>query len=124
MLHSLVRQWMPVLFNDRCWVSECRKLLWSRSCSKSDKVVDRFSRPCDHAATLYSGSASDSVIAGDSGRSSCATEKGTRLGGYGGDERVYGCWRGFFGGIDAFFRAPPVVPELSASFRALEHPHL
>ena len=22
----------------------------------------------------------------------------------------------FFGGIDAFFRAPPVVPELSASF--------
>ena len=28
-------------------------------------------------------------------------------------------WDGVFGGIDAFFRAPPVVPELSASFRAL-----
>ena len=37
---------------------------------------------------LYSGSASDSVIAGDSGHSSCAPEKSTRLGGYGGDERV------------------------------------
>ena len=56
--------------------------------------------------------------------SSCATEKGTGLGGYGGDERVYRCWRGFFGGIDPFFRAPLVVPELSASFRALEHSHL
>ena len=32
--------------------------------------------------------------------------------------------RGFFGGIEAIFRAPPVVPELSASFRALEHSHL
>ena len=28
---------------------------------------------------LLSGSAPDSVIAGDSGHSSCATEKGTRL---------------------------------------------
>ena len=36
---------------------------------------------------------------------------------YGGDD-------GFFGGIDAFFRAPPVVPELSASFRAFECSHL
>ena len=25
-------------------------------------------------------------------------------------------WRSFFGGIDAIFRAPPVVPEWSASF--------
>ena len=33
-------------------------------------------------------------------------------------------WRGFFGGIGAIFRALPVVPELSASFRALEHSHL
>ena len=33
-------------------------------------------------------------------------------------------WDGVFGGIDAFFRAPPVVPELSASFRALERSHL
>ena len=31
---------MPVVCNDRCWVSECRKLRWSRSCSRSDKVVD------------------------------------------------------------------------------------
>ena len=33
-------------------------------------------------------------------------------------------WRGFFGSLDAIFRAPLVVPELSASFRALEHSHL
>ena len=33
-------------------------------------------------------------------------------------------WKGFFGGIDVIFRAPPVVPELSASVRALEHSHL
>ena len=33
-------------------------------------------------------------------------------------------WRGFFGGIDAIFPAPPVVTELSASFRALEHLHM
>ena len=45
---------MPVVFNPRCWVQ------WSRSCSTSVKVVDipvdavhrRFSRPCDHAATV------------------------------------------------------------------------
>ena len=73
---------------------------------------------------LYNGSASDSVIAGDSGHSSCATENSTRLGGYGGDEGVIGVGGGFFGGIDAFFRAPPVVPELSASFGALERSHL
>ena len=34
-----------------------------------------FSRPWDHAATLHRGSAPDSVLAGDSGHSSCATEK-------------------------------------------------
>ena len=34
-------------------------------------------------------------------------------------------WIGvFFCGVDAIFRAPPDVPELSASFRALEHSHL
>ena len=42
-------------------------------------VHRHFSRPCDHAATLHRGSAPDSVIAGDSGHSSCATEKGTRF---------------------------------------------
>ena len=31
---------MPVVFNDRCWVSKCRKLRRSRSCSTFDKVVD------------------------------------------------------------------------------------
>ena len=75
---------------------------------------------------LCSGSSSDSVHRQSRGQPSCATENGTRLLvvmaamlwrlGLG--------WRGFFGGIDAFFRAPPVVPELSASFRALKRSHL
>ena len=107
-------------------MSECRKLIWSRSCSTSDKVVDdtvgavhrRFSRPCDHAATVVQWK-----CLRVSYRRRQRTFQLCNREGYG-DERVYGCWRGFFGGFDAFFRAPPVVPEVSASFRAREHSHL
>ena len=85
----------------------------------SGAVHRRFSRPCDHAATFCSvGSAPDSVIAGDSGHSSCATEKGTRLSALLFMVAVVG----FFDAFCVIFRALPVVPELSAifsSFRAL-----
>ena len=77
---------MPVVFNDICLVSECRKLRRSRSCSTTDKVVDvpvgavhrRFGRPCDHAATVATMEVPQiQFIAGVLGQSSCATEKGT-----------------------------------------------
>ena len=69
---------------------------------------------------LLSGGAPDSVIACDSGHSSCATEKGTRL-------SALLFMVAVMGSFDAFcviFRAPPVVPELSASFRAFENSQL
>ena len=59
--------------------------------------------PCVHTARrLYSGSASDSVHRQSPGQTSCATGHGTLL--------------GFFDAFCVIFRAPPVVPELSASF--------
>ena len=58
----------PVVCNDRCRGGRC-----------PGSVHRRFSRPVITQRRLVSGSAPDSVIAGDSGHSSCATEKGTRL---------------------------------------------
>ena len=53
----------------------------------------------------------DSVLRQSRGHSRCATEKSStsNRAGYDGDE-----W--FFGAFCAIFRAPPVIPELSASF--------
>ena len=67
------------------------------------QFIDKLWTSCDHAATLYNGSASDSVIAGDSGHSSCATENSTRLGGYGGDEGVIGVGGAFSAVLTPFF---------------------
>ena len=109
--------------------SECRKLRRSRSCSTSDKVVDdtvaavhrRFSRPCYHAATVATVAVTQiQVIARVRGQSSCATENGTRFFAV----AVLAALEGFFSAVDAIFRAPPVVPDLSISLRALEHSHL
>ena len=48
----------PVVFNDRCLVSGCRKLRILRSCSS----LTRCGRPCDYAVTcLAVGGATDSV---------------------------------------------------------------
>ena len=69
--------------------------------------------PCDHAATSFSSTVEVPLTRSSQsyGHSSCTTEKGStsRRSGYDGDE-----W--FFGAFCAIFRAPPVIPELSASF--------
>ena len=61
---------------------------------------------------LLSGSSPVSVFAVDGGHSSCATEKGTRLSAL----LFMVAAKGFFDSFCVIFRAPPVVPELSASF--------
>ena len=61
---------------------------------------------------LYSGRASDSVHCQSRGQTSCATGHGTRLSAM----VVYVAMSGFFDAFCVIFRAPPVVPELSASF--------
>ena len=66
-------------------------------------------RPCDHAF----GGAPDSVHRRYGGHSSSQQRQVLGLAVM---AAMKGSGRGFFGGIDAFFRAPPVVPELSASF--------
>ena len=95
---------MPVVVNDRCL--EQLVVFVTRWCTTTDAGCQS-AQNCDGPAVaahltrwsmsllaqfidgshvlvimqrrLYSGSASDSVITGDSGHSSCATEKGTRL---------------------------------------------
>ena len=100
---------LPLVYNDRCLVSECTKLRRSRSCSTSDKVVDvpagavhrRFSRPCDHAATLYSCSASDSIHRPESWTVQLVQQRMVLdyVGGYGGDDGM-----AFLIGVEGLFR--------------------
>ena len=66
-------------------------------------------RPCDHAF----GGAPNSVHRRYGGHSSSQQRQVLGLAVM---AATKGSGRGFFGGIDAFFRAPPVVRELSASF--------
>ena len=102
---------MPVMFNDSPWFNVQKSAvvpqLLCRSC------WCRFLRlwtPCDHAATSLFSSTVEvpqiqfSVRVVDIPKSSTSNRAG-----YDGDE-----W--FFGAFCAIFRAPPVIPELSASF--------
>ena len=105
------------------------RLILDSCCMSVDfaQFIDGCERPCDHAATVVQWQclrfcSSPRVV----DIQLCNREWYSTIGGYGGDD-VMAVWigvEGFFGGIDAIFRAPPVVPELSASFRALEHSHL
>ena len=61
---------------------------------------------------LYSGRASDSVHRQSRGQTSCATGHGTRLSAM----VVYVAMSGFLDAFCVIFRAPPAMPELSASF--------
>ena len=81
MFHELEKKVvdMPVVFNDRCRVSECRNC--EGPAVASDKVVfagaihRRFGRPCDHAETIATVKMPQTqFIAGVSGPSCCATE--------------------------------------------------
>ena len=65
---------------------------------------------------LYSGSASDSVVAGDSGHSSCATEKGTRLAAV----LVMATVKGFFEVFPHISRSSGLSRSLAPVFGALE----
>ena len=89
----------PVVCNDSCFVDVLAQF------------IDGSHVPVITQRRLLSGSA-DSVIAGDSGHSSCATEKGTRLSAL----LLMVAVMGFFDAFCVIFRAPPVVPELIASF--------
>ena len=125
---------LPVVCNDRCrMVQTTRKLRRSRSCNTYEPVVDVPLVPvCWYSSSkgvdvpvitqrqLYSGRASDSVHHQSRGQTSCATVLVLPFsnGGLCGDEWV-------FVAFCVIFRAPPVVPELSASFfRAFERSQL
>ena len=71
------------------------------------QVIDGSHVPVIMQPRLPSGSAPVSVFAGEGGHSSSATEKGTRL---------MMVAKGFFDAFCVIFRAPLVVPDLSASF--------
>ena len=91
------------------WGPDVQKTALFHSCS-SRQVVDV---PVIKQRRLRSGSATDSVHR----QTPWTFQLCNRFayGGCGGDVWM-GVGRGVFGGIDAFFRAPLVVPELSASF--------
>ena len=115
---------MPFVFNDSLWfngqkTAEVPQLLPVALVAYVPVVQVvwcRFLRlwtPCEHAATSFSSTVEVPRLVHRRvyGHSSCTTEKGStsRRSGYDGDE-----W--FFGAFCAIFRAPPVIPELSASF--------
>ena len=80
-------------------------------------------RPCNHAATrclFNSRGASDSLHCQSRGHSCCTTEAGSMLRA----GLVMAAVKGFFDAFCVFFRAPPAVPESSASFRAFERSQL
>ena len=89
----------PVVCNDSCLVDVLAQFF------------DGSHVPVTMQRRLLSGSAPVSVFAVD-GHSSCATEKGTRLSAL----LFMVAAKGFFDAFCVIFRAPPVVPELSASF--------
>ena len=126
---------MPVVFNDRCLgltvektaeVPQLQHIRQGGRCPFRRSSSTRYGRPVIMQQRLCSGSASDSVHRQSRGQSSCATEKGTRLFDVMAEMiwRFGLGWRAFSAVLTPFFRAPPVVRELSASFRALEHSHL
>ena len=79
------------------------------------QFIDSCERPCDHTATV----ASDSVHRQSRGQTSCATGHGTRLSAV----VVYVAMSGVFDAFCVIFRAPPAMPELSASFFELSSAH-
>ena len=110
---------MPVV--QQMLVSECRKLQWSRSCRTSNKVIDvpddavhrRFSRLCDHAATVATVEVPQIQLSPvivdipvvQQRRELDFTAVLVMA-------AVQGCFRGF----SAFFRAPPGCPGLQRQF--------
>ena len=78
---------MPVVFNDRCLASECRKLRRSRSCSTSDgwsvsllaPFIDGCERPCDQAATVIQCQCPRFSSSPESVDSPVVQQTGTRL---------------------------------------------
>ena len=87
------------------WFRQYRKL-WLPQVQCSDKV----GRPCDYAATgrLATGGASDSVLAGICGHSSCRRDEFAFS--------VDGGFKGVFSRIFRIFRAPPDCPGVERQF--------
>ena len=96
----------PVVCNDSCLVDVLAQF------------IDGSHVPVIMQRRLLSGSAPVSVFAVDGGHFSCATEKGTRLTAL----LFMVAAKGFFDACCVIFRAPPVVPELSASFPSFRAP--
>ena len=93
---------MPAVCNDRC-----------RIVDDMVQFIDIYGRPCGHAETVATVEVPQiQFIARVRGQSSCATGNGTRLSAF----LVLAAMKGVFDAFCVIFRAPPVVPELSASF--------
>ena len=90
----------PVVCNDGCLVDVLALF------------IDGSHVPVIMQRRLLSGSAPGSVFDVDGGHSSCATKKVTRLSAL----LFMAAAKGFFDAFCVIFRAPPVVPQLSASF--------
>ena len=93
---------MPVIVNDRCLVSGCRKLRFLRSCSSPT----RCGRPCDLAATL---SRCWRCLRISSSPDLVDTQFAQR-------QVTVGCGDGLFDAFRVIFRAPPGCPGVERQF--------